>query len=59
MDTRIFCFGILKPVANCAFRYASGLFSPKQATSPVLAISTPSNTSAPWRRENENTGTCF
>ena len=50
-------FGRRNPVLNIAFRYASCRLSPKHATSPVLAISTPSVTSAPDRRENENTGT--
>lgn len=50
----MFFLGILKPVESMALRYASYLFSPKQATSPVLVISTPSTTSAPASREKEN-----
>lgn len=57
MVSRMFFLGILKPVLSMAFRYASQRFSPKQATSPVLVISTPSTTSAPARREKENWGT--
>ena len=43
--------GDLLPVASMALRYASYLSLLKAATFPVLAISTPSNMSAPARRE--------
>ena len=50
--------GRVNPVLIMAFKYASKWLSPKHATSPVLAISTLSFTSAPSKRENENWGTC-
>ena len=57
IERSIHSLGILNPVLSKPLRYASYLFSPKQATSPVLAISTPSMASAPAKRENENWGT--
>ncbi|KAK5624302.1 hypothetical protein RRF57_000018 [Xylaria bambusicola] len=50
-------FGILKPVDINALRYASYLSLPKQATSPVEAISTPRTGSAPESLEKLNCGT--
>ncbi len=58
IDSNTFFFGILKPVLRIDLRYASYRSEPNEATSPVLAISTPNKTSAPARREYENTGTC-
>ena len=57
IERSIHSLGILNPVLSKPLRYASYLFSPKQATSPVLAISTPSMASAPAKREKENWGT--
>lgn len=48
---------MLNPVLIKAFKYASNLLSPKHATSPVEAISTPSMKSAPANLEKENCGT--
>ena len=47
MDSRMERLGKTIPVDMIALRNASNLFSPKQATSPVETISTPSMTSAP------------
>lgn len=57
MERRIEFSGMQNPVLIIAFRYASYRFSPKHATSPVDAISTPNIKSAPASRENENWGT--
>ena len=48
--------GILKLAASSDLRKASCTLAPKHATSPVLAISTPSSGSAPRRRVKENMG---
>lgn len=48
--------GNLKVVANSACRKASCTELPKQATSPVLCISTPKVGSAPRRRVKEKMG---
>mmetsp|Transcript_179 Transcript_179/g.289 ORF Transcript_179/g.289 Transcript_179/m.289 type:complete len:216 (-) Transcript_179:493-1140(-) len=52
----MFCLGSFIPVDIIALRKASYLSGPKQATSPVDAISTPSEGSAPLRRWKENMG---
>lgn len=57
MERRTFFLGIVIPVERSALRYASYLSLPKQATSPVEAISTPRIGSAPARRPKENWGT--
>ena len=48
--------GSRKPTEISALRNASSKSSPRQPTSPVEAISTPSTGSAPSRRVNENCG---
>ena len=48
--------GTLNPDDTIDVRIASYLSSPKVATSPVDAISTPSTGSAPRSRVNENIG---
>ena len=55
-DKRIERIGNLKPTAIKALRNASSKLSPRQPTSPVEAISTPSVGSAPERRMKENCG---
>ena len=57
IESKMQSLGILNPVLSMPLRYASYLSSPKHATSPVLAISTPNMASAPERREKENCGT--
>lgn len=54
MESRIPFSGIWKPVLIMPFKYASYRLSPKQATSPVEAISTPNMTSAPETSQNRN-----
>src|SRR5271168_4340183 len=57
MERRILRLGSLNPVEINALMYASYLSIPKQATSPVDAISTPRTGSAPDSREKLNCGT--
>src|SRR3989338_1510275 len=49
--------GIVSPTASAPLKYASSKSSPKQATSPVDAISTCSSGSAQVNRAKENWGT--
>mmetsp|Transcript_32053 Transcript_32053/g.83929 ORF Transcript_32053/g.83929 Transcript_32053/m.83929 type:complete len:220 (-) Transcript_32053:313-972(-) len=56
METRMFWRGSFMPVDIIALRKASYESGPKQATSPVDDISTPSEGSAPFRRWKENIG---
>ena len=57
IDSSTARFGMEKPVASIAFRYAEYISTPKHATSPVECMSTPCVGSAPGRRLNENCDT--
>mmetsp|Transcript_57718 Transcript_57718/g.132522 ORF Transcript_57718/g.132522 Transcript_57718/m.132522 type:complete len:224 (-) Transcript_57718:3598-4269(-) len=56
-ETRMLFAGSFMPVESSPLRKASCRVGPKHATSPVEAISTPSEGSAPLRRWKENMGT--